>query len=580
MLAIYVRLSQNDDDSNSIENQIREGKEYANSKNLSYKIYNEGKGISGTNDIADRPELDKLIKDIVQDEINTVWMRNQNRLERSSNTFHLFADRAKKKKLQVVFGDKIMDWNDPNAFLQSSILSALNQYQAELQSEQTKKALLFNVKEGKAHGILAYGYSKDENRNLVIHTKEAKVVKKIFNMSLAGVGQRSIANHLNDSEIPTRLNKMEGTLTTKDKYTGRITVRNKKDIKWSSKSVSGIIKNPIYKGERNWRGEIYYSPVIIESELWHKVNDNLKKNSNNSGKNVDHQYMLKGLIRCAVCGKNYYGRRRTPLGITEKSRKDSNGKIRKDRNYYTCVSKRTKALNCGNKNILLEPFELFIWNRFFKDKTLISLVKNHFQNHDNEKKIGELEVEIKEYNSKLSNLEQERTRGIELVVKNLISEKDLSRQISRIKIEQKEISIKLAKLREQLDSYISSGEKLKAIDKDLNLLKDVSYLDKRTIVHKYIKDISVLFLNPWFSIAINFRIEGLPLEIYMMDKDYDFAINADKEILIPLSNKLKGKDIAKGEWDEVRKGMDELLEKAVFRNLEVIKKSRSIKKRS
>ena len=46
MLAIYTRLSKEDSKSTSIENQIQEGKMFAQSKNfLNYEIYNEGEGV-------------------------------------------------------------------------------------------------------------------------------------------------------------------------------------------------------------------------------------------------------------------------------------------------------------------------------------------------------------------------------------------------------------------------------------------------------------------------------------------------------------------------------------------------------
>ena len=56
-LAIYVRLSKDDEESNSIENQIREGKDFASRQGLDYQVYNEGKGVSGTWSIEDRPAL-------------------------------------------------------------------------------------------------------------------------------------------------------------------------------------------------------------------------------------------------------------------------------------------------------------------------------------------------------------------------------------------------------------------------------------------------------------------------------------------------------------------------------------------
>jgi site-specific DNA recombinase len=58
MLGIYTRLSKQDEESNSINNQLREGKQFAADFHYSdIKIYNEGEGVSGGLDIVDRPKL-------------------------------------------------------------------------------------------------------------------------------------------------------------------------------------------------------------------------------------------------------------------------------------------------------------------------------------------------------------------------------------------------------------------------------------------------------------------------------------------------------------------------------------------
>ena len=104
-LAIYVRLSKEDEESNSIDNQIREGKEFASRQGFDYHVYNEGKGVSGTWSIDDRPALKQLTDDIRDNKIDAVWVRNQNRLERSVGTFDIFSRIVKSKKIDLYFGN-------------------------------------------------------------------------------------------------------------------------------------------------------------------------------------------------------------------------------------------------------------------------------------------------------------------------------------------------------------------------------------------------------------------------------------------------------------------------------------------
>ena len=234
---------------------------------------------------------------------------------------------AKKHKVDIYFNDKLFDFENPQDNLFGTITSALNQYQKDLQSAQTKRTLKDNAREGKVWSVVAYGY-KSDNGLLAIDELEAEIVKEIYNLSLSGIGAGTIANRLNKRGVPTRKNKL-----------------------FRPHTIQTIIKNPLYKGERKYSGEVFTSPIIIEPNLWQKVNDNLKKNRNNSGKKVEHKYLLKGLLMCGDCGRNYYGRKRL-------SGKD---------NSYICSSRRHKDLPCYNKGIFIPFIEELIWGR--KEKT-------------------------------------------------------------------------------------------------------------------------------------------------------------------------------------------------------------------
>ena len=114
MLAIYTRLSKEDKDSTSIHNQTREGKAFASKINIGYKLYNEGEGISGGAEIKDRPQLFTLLQDIRSNDIQSVWFRSQNRLERNSSTYAIFISEAQKYKVDVYFNDKLLDFDNPS----------------------------------------------------------------------------------------------------------------------------------------------------------------------------------------------------------------------------------------------------------------------------------------------------------------------------------------------------------------------------------------------------------------------------------------------------------------------------------
>ena len=382
MLAIYTRLSVSDEASTSIENQLKEGKAFALKNNYkSYKIYNEGEGVSGGAEIKDRPQLFNLLQDINENNISVVWFRNQNRLERSSNTWHIFTTEAKKHNVLIYFNDKLFDFNNAQDNLYGTIQSALNQYQRDLQSAQTKKVLRMKMKEGLTWGITAYGYDKDIDSKLVIHKDESKVVLKMFKDSLSGIGTRTIALNLNESGV-----------------------RTKRGTKFNEGTIYTILKNEIYKGVRRFANDVYEAPIIVEPELWQKVQDNFKVNSFHTGKKVAHKFILRGLLKCSVCDdKNYYAY----------TRNDNQN------NYYMCSSKRGRKEqvkhSCKSRGLTLEVIESVVWHIALQSGELKKHIINHHKELSTSSDNNHLITRKDKINTELGNVTKKLLNAFDLI---------------------------------------------------------------------------------------------------------------------------------------------------------------------
>ncbi len=148
-------------------------------------------------------------------------------------------------------------------------------------------------------------------------------------------------------------------------------------------------------------------PPIFESSEWQEVNDNLDKNRIFSGKSVFHKYLLKGKIRCGVCGRNYYGR--ASINLVD--------------NYYMCSSKRFKHENCGNRSINIPILNDLVWKRFLDNQYLSDALQEHIKKGSDQNIISQLEDEISSFNAKLKSLEKERARAIQFAVKGIIDKK-------------------------------------------------------------------------------------------------------------------------------------------------------------
>lgn len=544
MLGIYTRLSVEDNQSTSIENQIREGKEFAGIKGLRYSIYNEGEGVSGTLDINDRPELLRLIENIKEGLIKSVWMRNQNRLDRNSLTFFIFVEAVRKNNIEVFFGNEnVLDFNDPNTLLQSSILSALNAYQAQLQSKQTKRALLDSAKNGKAWGVLPYGYSTDVNKKIIIDKEEASVIKEIFELNKKGWGTRRISTYLSKKGIPTRYNKYKGKLRIKNRYDNTIEERNYQNIVWSQKTVNEILKNKWYIGERTYKNLVLNTPPIISKVDFDIAQKNLLRNKNKTGKSVEYRYLLKGLIRCSKCGRNYYGR-------TRKNKSD---------NYYMCSSKRYPTLNCGNRSISIPYLETFVIKHLFDSKDLLRCLEK-IDKEDNsliamEKELEQLLAVSQKYSKALENL------SFALSDTDLENDENLLNRYKETKLNIENCKGRISALESRIRNRKNKTQ-LKAYRKEFNEVELHNFSKLKEAISSIVEKIEIEYLHDSYKIVLKYNgfqekstfITQPPYKAwFFVSREYEeptpFDIIQEVEVL----REFHGIDVPQEFWGELKK---------------------------
>ena len=249
MLGIYCRISQLKEEGKdrSILDQKKLGINLAKKLRLKYKVYID-EGISGTNDIKDRPSFSKMLNDIEEGKLTHIYAFDQSRLERSPEVRLILQKLLKENYIKLFTETGEVDLNNDEIEMLGDIMSSFNAYFVRLTKKKVKSVLKRNVSEGKTHGILPYGFKKDDNGFMVINENEAEIVREIYSLSLSGNGTNKIAEILNIKEIPTRYNLIgKGTLNVKDQF-GNVKIIPKKNIKWSGNGVRSIIVNTIYKG--------------------------------------------------------------------------------------------------------------------------------------------------------------------------------------------------------------------------------------------------------------------------------------------------------------------------------------------
>lgn len=511
MIGIYCRISKEKEvgKDRSIEDQRQLGIELANKLGVDYEVYID-EGLSGTLAINERPALYKLVQDTEDNKINMFYYYDNSRLERDPETYIILSKLFVKKNVKCFTnsGEVILN---PESILLGTVMSAFNKFYVEITKQKVKSVLKRNAENGKVHAISPYGYKKDKDNLMIIDDVQAEVVKRIYALSLSGVGTIKIANILNKEGVPTAYNliKKGGTLSVKNKYTNKVTTRDKSKITWAGGTIRNIITNTTYKGVKMFAGVEYECPAIFDKQYWQKVNDNLKNNSNTSGVNTEHKYLLKGLLRCGRCGRNYYGRTRI-------SKKD---------NYYTCSSKRILNHNCGNRSLNIDILDDIIWNKFIGNGELTKLIESHFSNLNTSDILVEIQTEIKAFESKLKANDTSKNKLVDLVLNEVFSNEEVKTKMNGLRIERDALETKLYNLKEQLDSYKDNNNSIDSILKDLDFnVTNVGFNDRKDILKKYIKDIRIYYDDVKnYYLEIFFNVSNMNNVVITIENNYKVA---------------------------------------------------------
>lgn len=499
MIAIYTRLSKQDDQSNSIANQLREGQAFANGR--LYTHYNEGEGISGGAKKEDRPELMRLLNDIENKKITTVWFRTQDRLERNIKTFFDFANIAMEYNVQVFVGSNItpIDFANPSDEFMSGIFSMFNSYLIKKQSYLTRQSLRKNRLKGYIVGTHCYGYRKksDTDQTMVIDEEQAKIVKRIFQMSLDGYGHRKIANILHSEGVPPPKSK------------------------WSDGGVRSILKNSTYMGIRRTGKEIteeFTSPIIIEPFLFKKVQENFKNNMTSGPKLIEHPYLLNGIAVCGKCGKPVTGRA-----------------LPKQNTLYRCVTKRKGKDHCGNGTIREEELNKVLWKLYFEDGHIMRFMEQNQASNNNHNITKQYQNKISKLNQQIKETKDNKNNIVMAIATKTISNEDAKVTMDNFNDELLQYQSDLYDTQVEMDNHTSHMKSFITDYSDLRNIKDnISFNEQKAYINKYIKSITFLNKTPkkgkgqgkrkWvqypYQIGITFNFMESFTDILFLDHHY------------------------------------------------------------
>ena len=231
-------------------------------------------GISGTN-TKKREQFNKMIEDCKAGKIDIIITKSISRFARNTLDCLNYVRLLKDLGIGVIFEKENINTLDSKGEVLLSILSSLAQDESRSISENSTWGIRRRFEQGKVHvnHTKFLGYDKDENGELVINEKQAKIIRRIYAEYLDGKGTNRIAKDLERDKVP----KWDGT------------------FKWYESSIRKMLSNEKYKGDALLQktytvdflskkraendGDVpqYYvensHPAIIDKDTWEAVGE-------------------------------------------------------------------------------------------------------------------------------------------------------------------------------------------------------------------------------------------------------------------------------------------------------------------
>lgn len=510
--AVYARLSTEDLDEDTLDNQIYLLKSFVGEKTdmVLVDIYADN-GFSGTN--FERPEFTRLMNDVKTGKVNCIVVKDLSRLGRNYiETGNLIENVFPFLNVRFIAVTDNFDTNEGGGVenMVASFKNLVNDVYAKDISRKIITAFRTKQKNGEYIGLVApYGYLKSaENKNkFVIDEKTAPAVKKIFELYASGYGLDRIARIMNESDYdcPRKYRYSIG-ITKSDRY---------KNSKWGRTTINTILTNRAYIGDMvqgkvkqelcnnivmhytnkdDWIVVEGTHEAIIERNLFFEVQDILEKKKteqavrrkNSKSREYKEENLLKGRIKCGCCGKS--------MNLAQNVRGNSIS-----RSYYCSGYKELREAVCTNKNRInkssveskvLESIKKCIFNNI--DESSLSLEIADKNTQDIKKRMVQIERAIRQTNSKIADLYKD-------VSDSLIDENDYLLMKTKFLNDKKQLEREEKLLSDNMKKTSDSAGKLRAADY-LKKCKKAKKLDRK-MVESFIELVTI---NDDKSIEITF----------------------------------------------------------------------------
>ena len=479
---VYIRVSTEDQarEGFSLGEQEEKLLQLCKFKELEvYKVYKDA-GISAK-DMEHRPQFQEMLQDMKEGKINYIVAYKLDRITRSVRDLEELISVLEQYNCFLLCDRDDVNTSTVNGRFFVRMLTVLSQLEIEIVSERTKFGLNGAIKSGHIPGQRPFGYTKSEDKKMIVDNATRPYVEKIFDMYLEGKSFQQIANYFKENNIYPKK-------------------------KWRDTTIQKIIDNKIYMGDyeqykrigkqENLEPITYMNVVepIISRAKWEECQKQKERNQRTYTR--DRIYTFFQRLKCPSCGRIM-------------KCKGSGGTKRKYM-YYTCEHCHVNF----NENHVEELLESFIYDLLEYDMAVKKFFLPILEDKNNKIDTTTIDKEIR-------NLEKQRDRIKQAYIKGIVEMEDFKEDYKLIEDKLANLENKKLELvnletfnyspHELLAERDLEREKMIRLDTLNSLLKskwnDMDKLEKQEFISKFIDTIEIKKDDKGYLILekINFR---------------------------------------------------------------------------
>lgn len=463
---VYIRVSTEDQarEGFSLGEQEEKLLQLCSFKDLEvYKVYKDA-GISAK-DMEHRPQFQEMLQDMKEGKINYIVAYKLDRITRSVRDLEELISVLEQYNCFLLCDRDDVNTSTANGRFFVRMLTVLSQLEIEIVSERTKFGLNGAIKSGHIPGQRPFGYTKSEDKKMIVDNATRPYVEKIFDMYLEGKSFQQIANYFKENNIYPKK-------------------------KWRDTTIQKIIDNKIYMGDyeqykrigkqENLEPIVYMNVVepIISRAKWEECQKQKERNQRTYTR--DRIYTFFQRLKCPSCGRIM-------------KCKGSGGTKRKYM-YYTCEHCHINF----NENHVEELLESFIYDLLEYDMAVKKFFLPILEDKNNKIDTTTIDKEIR-------NLEKQRDRIKQAYIKGIVEMEDFKEDYKLIEdklanLENKKLELVNLEIfnyspHELLAERDLEREKMIRLDTLNSLLKskwnDMDKSEKQEFISKFIDTIEI-----------------------------------------------------------------------------------------